>query len=506
MSRIFPVRLLGLLPVLVLAAGVSAAEDERESAPAPPELMEEQLAESGHSVTIDGRKVDYTARAGTILLKKESGENRASIFYVAYTVEGERDPSSRPITFSFNGGPGSSSVWLHLGLLGPRRVELEEDGSAPPPPYRLVDNEFSLLDRSDLVFVDPVSTGYSRAAPGEEAASFHGLEEDIESVGEFIRIFLTRDGRWASPKFLIGESYGSTRAAGLAGYLQERHGMYLNGVMLVSSVLDFQSTRFDTGNDLPYVLFLPSYTATAWYHGMLDADLQGDLQRALEESRIFAGGSYARALFQGIALDPGERRAAVRDLARLTGLRPDYVEACDLRIHIFRFTKEILRARGLTAGRLDSRLTGRDRDDAGETPEFDPSYAAIHGPFTATLNDYLRGELKYETDLPYEILTGRVRPWKYGRYQNRYVNMAETLREAMTRNPHLRVLVACGYYDLATPFYASEYTFDHLGLDRDERDRVVLKYYESGHMMYIHGPSLEQQKRDLAEFIRSSIR
>ncbi len=478
----------------------------------------DRLSVTQHVYTSGGQAIHYTVTAGTIVLKEESekkkgddasqseGEKaRASIFFIAYTRDDVPDKTRRPVTFSFNGGPGSSSVWLHLGVLGPRRVALDEFGNLPQPPYRLVENEHALLDLTDLVFIDPVSTGYSRAVAGEKARDFHGFTKDIQSVGDFIRLFTSRYGRWTSPKFLAGESYGTTRAAGLAGYLQDRHGLYLNGLMLISSILNFQTALFDPGNDLPYLLFLPTYTATAWYHKRLVPSLQHDLRAALREAEAFARGDYALALLQGAALPAERRRNIAARLARLTGLSLDYVERANLRIEIQRFTKELLRDKRRTVGRLDSRYQGVDRDAAGESPEYDPSYANIQGPYTATLNDYVRGELKYESDLPYEILTERVSPWSYGEHENQYVNVAETLRKAMLINPHLKVFVASGYYDLATPYFATEYTLNHLGLEPDLQANIKLGYYEAGHMMYVHLPALIQLKSDLAAFLSSAV-
>jgi carboxypeptidase C (cathepsin A) len=391
-------------------------------------------------------------------------------------------------------------------VLGPRRVLLTDIGDLPPPPYRLVDNDDSLLDVTDLVFIDPVSTGFSRPVPGEKAQEFHGLKKDIESVGEFIRVYTTRYRRWTSPKFLIGESYGTTRAAGLSGHLQERLGMYLNGIMLVSSILDFQTARFDAGNDLPYVLFLPTYTATAWYHRRLAPELQGDLRATLKEVEAFAANEYALALMKGAALTGEERAVIAQKLARFTGLTADYVERSNLRIEIFRFTKELLRHERRTVGRLDSRFKGVDRDAAGEAFDYDPSLTNIVGPYTAAFNDYVRGELNFESDLLYEVLRpGLWQTWSYAEHQNRYVNVAETLRKAMTLNPHLKVLVANGYYDFATPYFATEYTFQHLGLEPEFQKNLSLTYYEAGHMMYIHLPSLRQMKADLAGFIQSAL-
>lgn len=490
-------------------------EQEKEStkSESPTQPPKDVLVETKHSLSIGGREIHYTVTCGTMVLKEEAvrkgekeGESegekpRASIFFVAYTLDDVADRHERPLTFSFNGGPGSSSVWLHLGLLGPRRVLLDDEGFAFPPPYKLVDNEYSLLDITDLVFIDPVSTGYSRAIEGEKPKEFHGFKKDIESVGDFIRLYTTRYQRWTSPKFLIGESYGTTRAAGLSGYLQDRHGMYLNGIMLISAILNFQADRFKPGNDLPHILFLPTYTATAWYHHRLSDDLQKDLNTTLQEVELFAMGEYANALMQGDDLPEEDRLLIARKLARYTGLSDDYIESANLRIEIFRFTKELLRHAKRTVGRLDSRFIGIDRDSAGEKFEFDPSMANITGPYTATLNDYVRSELKYESDLPYEILTDRVNPWSYAEFENEYVNVAETLRKAVTTNPHLKVYVANGYYDLATPYMATRYTFKHLALDKTLVSNLRMGYFEAGHMMYIHIPSLIKLRGELADFI-----
>ncbi|PYU00495.1 MAG: peptidase S10 [Acidobacteria bacterium] len=483
-------------------AGEKAAEKPKDEKKPP--VPEEKSVVTKHSIKIDGKEIKYTSTAGTILLKLEDGTPKASIFYVAYAKDDVADLSQRPITFSFNGGPGSSSVWLHLGLLGPRRVPMGDAGSLLPPPYKLADNDTSLLDVSDLVFIDPVSTGYSRAVPGEAPKQFHGVEEDVASVAEFIRLYATRNKRWSSPKFLAGESYGTTRAAGLSGYLQEHFGMYLNGIILISSILNFETVEFDAGNDLPYILYLPTYTAIAWYHKKLPPDLQGDLQKAIEESRKFATGEYADVLAAGDTLPPARRAEVAQKLSRFTGLSPDYVDRANLRIEIMRFTKELLRSERRTIGRIDARFLGVDRDAAGERPEFDPSIAAITGPYSGALNDYVRGDLKFDSDLPYEVLTSRVRPWNYAPFENRYVNVAETLRRAMTENPFLHVFVAKGYYDLATPFFAADYTFDHLGLDPMLRSHLSGGYYEAGHMMYVHTPSRVKLKADIAQFLKSS--
>jgi carboxypeptidase C (cathepsin A) len=510
-----PFFLLSLAALLLLCANsVSAQQTAQNPAEKPPEKPkeekktppppEEKIVTSKHSLRIGGQEIKYTATAGTILLKLEDGTPKASIFYVAYTKDDAADPAQRAITFSFNGGPGSSSVWLHLGAFGPRRVQMGDAGALLPPPYKLVDNDASLLDVTDLVFIDPVSTGYSRAVPGEPPKQFHGIEEDVQSVAEFIRLYTTRNKRWPSSKFLAGESYGTTRAAGLSGYLQQHFGMYLNGIVLVSSILNFETAEFDTGNDLPYLLYLPSYTAIAWYHKKLSPDLQNDLQKAVDESRKFAAGEYADALMTGDNLSSDRRKEITQKLARLTGLSPNFVDECNLRVQLGRFTKELLRDQRRTVGRLDGRFIGIDADSSGARPDYDPSMAAIIGPYTGALLDYVRNDLKFESDLPYEILTPRVQPWSFAPYENRYVNVAETLRSAMTENPFLHVFVGKGYYDLATPFFAADYTFDHLGLDASLRGHLSGAYYEAGHMMYVHPPSLAKLKQDIAGFMSAA--
>jgi carboxypeptidase C (cathepsin A) len=483
-------------------------EKKDEKKPEP----KDNIIETKHTITIGGKKINYTVTAGTIVMKEETpdrdkeseGEKpKASFFFVAYTMDGVDDKSKRPITFSFNGGPGSSSVWLHLGLLGPRRVVMGDAGELLPPPYGITDNEFSILDQTDLVFIDPVSTGYSRPVEGQKAHEFHGFKKDIETVGDFIRLYTTRYGRWFSPKFLAGESYGTTRSAGLSGYLQERHGLYLNGIMLISSVLDFSTLEFEVGNDLPFVLFLPTYAAIARYHGKVRS--RKPLKQFLTEVEKFAEGEYAAALAKGASLSKRQQTLIAEKLAHYTGLSVNYILQTNLRPVIFRFCKELLRNKRRTVGRLDARFLGMDRDAAGEMWESDPSMDAIMGPYTAALYDYVRNELKFESDLPYEILNGKVWPWSYADHENRFLNVAETLRHAMCVNPHLKVHVANGYYDLATPYFATRYTFNRLGLEKELQDHITMSYYEAGHMMYVHMPSLKVLKGELAKFIQNAI-
>jgi carboxypeptidase C (cathepsin A) len=482
-----------------------AAKPIPAAVPAKAKTPDGKLSVTRHTVKIQGKPFDYVATAGTLPLKTEEGKVQAQVFFVAYTQSGEVDLSRRPVTFCFNGGPGSSSVWLHLGMLGPKRVQIPDNASSPKPPYKLVENQYSLLDRTDLVFIDPVTTGYSRPAKGEKGSQFHGFSEDIESVGRFIHEYVTKYRRWPSPKFLLGESYGTTRAAGLSGYLQDRYKMYLNGIVMVSSVIDFQTLAFGRDNDLPYVLFLPGYTATAWYHKRLPADLQKqDLKQTLKLVEKFAVQEYAPALMKGSALDKKEHKRLVAAYARYTGLSPEYVEQSNLRVSLSRFAKELLRKDRRTIGRFDSRFKGIDRDAAGSRNEYDPSGAAVYGAFGETINGYLRSELKFQSDLPYEVLTGRVRPWNFKQFTNRYVSVSDTLRQAMTENPHLKVFVACGYYDLATPYFASIYSYNHLALDPALRKNLRLAYYRAGHMMYIYGPSLKKLRQDLDVFYSSA--
>jgi carboxypeptidase C (cathepsin A) len=472
----------------------------------------DQISVTRHRARINGKQLAYTVTCGTVVIKEEAekegkseGERaRAQVFFIAYTRDDVKDRAARPLTFSFNGGPGSSSVWLHLGVLGPQRVALDDNGFAEEVPGRLVPNEFSLLDKSDIVFIDPVGTGFSRMVEGEKVGEYHEYQRDLESVGSFIRLYVSRYGRWQSPKYLIGESYGTTRASGLAFHLIERHAMYLNGVMLVSCALDFQLLRFDHCNDLPPTLFLPTYAATAWYHKRLPADLQKkSVAKVVAEAEAFAAGEYATALFRGARLPTNERKAVAAKVARYTGLKADYVERTDLRVEIFRFCKELLRDQGRTVGRLDTRYTGVDRDSAGEQFEFDPAMAEIRGAYSAAMNGYVRDDLKFGADLPYEVSRPLWLTWGWKEFSNRYAAIGDSLRKAMAVNPRMKVLVASGYYDLATPHFAADYSFDHLGLDPSLRGNLEFSYYEAGHMMYTHKPSLAKLADHLRRFVTS---
>lgn len=457
-----------------------------------------------HSVSIGGKSIEYEATAGHLTLVKEDGTERAKVFFIAYTKTGVTNPAKRNLTFSFNGGPGSSSVWLHLGILGPRRVQMNPDGTTLPPPYNLVDNEYSWLDLTDVVFIDPVSTGYSRAADEKNAKDFHGYNQDIESVGEFIRRYVSDYKRWASPKYLIGESYGTTRASALSDHVQQRFGMYLNGVILVSAVLNFQTLDFAAGNDLPYAMFLPSYTATAWYHKQLPpAQLAKPLTQLLQEARAYAQTDYTVALMKGNTLTAAEEQQLQTNLQLYTGLTPTYLKNTHYRPVMYKFGQELLRERGLVIGRFDSRYTGNQTEPTAEYMERDPSHhPTIAGCFATCINDYMKRELNVSTTLPYEVLTGRVHPWDYSNVQNEYLNVAPRLRDAMVNNPDLRVWVANGYTDLATPFYGTEYTFSHLGIPASLQKNVTMTYYEAGHMMYLVQKELAAMKEHATLFYK----
>jgi carboxypeptidase C (cathepsin A) len=442
----------------------------------------------------------YKATVGMIPIKDSLGEIKAGIFYTAYSVESD---TPRPLTFSFNGGPGSSSVWLHLGALGPKRVRLGDEGEAINAPYELIDNPDSWLPFTDLVFIDPVGTGFSRSVKKEDEKSFWGLKGDVDSIAEFIRTYLTTFERWLSPLYIAGESYGTTRAAGLSDALMER-GIGLKGLVLISSILNFQTARFQRGNDLPYLLFLPTYTATAYYHQRLSADLQSKpLAEVLQEVEGFCDGEYLIALNQGSALTSEKRAEVVEKLARYTGLDSTYVDLTDLRINIHRFCKELLRKEGRTVGRLDSRYKGIDPIGVSDSPEFDPS-TVIAPAYTHCLNDYVQRVLGYKSNLPYYISNPDKlwASWTWGDAGGGYPDTSEALRRTLSKNNFMRVFIANGYYDLATPYFATRYTLNHMALDPSLQGNISNGYYESGHMMYVHAKELAQLKVDVDKFYR----
>jgi carboxypeptidase C (cathepsin A) len=463
--------------------------------------------ETRHTLKLPDRTLAYTVTAGELpLINEDSGENEANIFFTAYTLDRSDDQptAERPLIFVFNGGPGSASVWLHLGALGPRRVLMQDEGWMPAPPYRLVDNPHTWLDIADLVFIDPVGTGFSRATKAEYNEKFWHLQGDLQSVGDFIRLYLTRYGRWASPLFLAGESYGTTRAAGLAGHLIDR-GIAFNGIILISTTLNFQTLSFDQGNDLPYTLFLPTYTATAWYHGRLPDDLQQrPLADVLAEVTAWAEGEYTLALAQGDRLPDAQRTAITQQLARYTGLDEAYIDGTNLRVLIHRFCKELLRDEKRTVGRLDSRFKGMDALAITEMPDFDPSLTAITPPYTAMFNDYVRGELRYETDTEYQTLSFKVNgAWAWNR--GRFADTSAALQKALARNPFMKVFVGMGLYDLATPPLATQYTLSHMQIDPAVRPNIQTAAYEAGHMFYLDVQSLAKLKADVTAFVDQAI-
>jgi len=461
-----------------------------------------------HQMTVDGKTISYTATAGYMPMKdnKEDDKLLAKIFYVAYTAD-NGNKGKRPVTFVFNGGPGSASIWLHMGSFSPVRVKFADDkGDASGPPYQYQENPYTWLGFTDLVFIDPVSTGYSRPQKGVDAKLFHGYTEDITSVGDFIRLYTTKNERWESPKFIAGESYGTTRAAGLSGYLQDRYGMYLNGITLISSVLNFQLIDFNRGNEMPYIYFLPTYANTAQYYHKLSADLQSlspaDLTRKAE---LFANGTYSYFLSEGDGATPELTNRVVDSLNYFTGIPKDYIRKANERINAFRFFKEVLRDEGKIVGRYDSRFTGEDIDNAGEYPSYDPSDANLSGLFIGAFNQYVRKDLNYINDIPYEALTS-VWPWDFKPAENSYLDVSETLRAAMTQNPHLHVNVVCGYYDLATPVYNAEYVVSHMGLRPDVRKNIILNYYKAGHMVYVSKETDAKLKTDEEAFYKDALK
>ncbi|HET7618068.1 MAG TPA: hypothetical protein VFK20_06120 [Vicinamibacterales bacterium] len=464
---------------------------------------EEKTSQTSHTVTVNGREIKYTATAGTLPIRLDDGKVAARMFYVAYTKDGD-NAKTRPVSFLYNGGPGAATIWLHMGSFAPVHVQMAEDGFQPAPPYHLVDNEYTLLDTTDLVFVDAISTGYSRTMPGVSSAQFHGVNGDLRAFGEFIAEYLDTYNRWPSPKFLIGESYGTIRSAGLSKELQSRHGVELNGIVLVSALLTYQNIAASPQNDLAIIDFVPTYAATAWYHKKLPADLQAQpLAKVVDEARTFAFGEYASALTKGNSMPEAGRRAVAQKLSRLTGISADYIELANLRLDPGRFRKELLRDQRLTVGRLDSRFTGVDVDAAGERNEYDPSNTALQGAYTALFEDYVKNDLKWETDLHYPT-SGNVRPWTWDEFENRYMDMTEPLRQTMARNPFLKVFVAAGYYDMATPVGGIEYNMWHLGYDKTFTDRVSFGYYEAGHMIYIRPSAHKALTADIAKFIHAN--
>ena len=468
------------------------------------DLLNTPTSETKHSVNAGGRTLNYTVKTGFMpIMNQQTGETEAKIFYMAYTLD--NPPAKRPLMFSFNGGPGSASVWLHMGALGPKRVKMLDDGLMPPPPYEMEDNASTWLAETDLVFIDPVGTGYSRATKPEYASKFFGINGDIESIGEFIRMYLGRENRWMSPTFLVGESYGTLRAAGLSNYLFE-HGVGLNGILLISTVLNFQTIRFADTNDMPLALILPSYTTTAWYHKRLPRDLQSKpVKDVAMEAENFVINEYMPAMMKLERMSAQEKQALAEKFSRLTGLSREFIERNNFRVELDEFNKELLRDQRRTTGRLDSRFTGIDSDAAGESAQTDPSMNAIRPPYTAVFNDYVRKDLNFKNDMEYYILGGGIGRWNYN-VENGYGDTSMRLKQAMQKNPYMKVMVANGYYDMATPFFATEYTISAMNLEPVLRKNISFTYYESGHMMYIEKNSLKKLHDDAAAFINNSMK
>jgi carboxypeptidase C (cathepsin A) len=453
-----------------------------------------------HQITLNGKTLSYTAATGRLPLKREDGKTEAEMFFVAYTLDGQ-DAGKRPLTFAFNGGPGSASVWLHMGALGPKRVVLQPNGFMPAAPFRLEDNPDTLLDRSDIVMVDAMATGYSRAATAELTKKFLGVKGDVQAFGEFIRLYLSRYDRWTSPLFLLGESYGTTRAAGIAGYLAD-HGIAFNGVTLLSMAVDFQTLEWNKSNDLPYLLLVPTFNMIAGYHHKLAADLTQDMAKTRDEVVRWSTNEYALALGKGDAMTPEEHRKIVEQLSRYLGLRPEVIEAHNLRIDVPTFSHELLLDQKLIAGRLDGRFSSPNPDD--DRFFYDPTSAAILPPYTSAFNNYLRTELNYKSDAPYRVFAydqPGFRTWDWGNAEEGFPSTAGGLRSAMIKNPYMKILVMEGYYDLATPFAAANWTMDHLGLDGQYRQNVSYATYNAGHMVYIDRAEHDKMKKDLVGFM-----
>ena len=494
--------LTALALVLAAAAVPAIAQDKAdEKKDAPAEKVEPQVRVTQHSGVFGGQRIRYTATIGETIIKGEDGTPKAAIVTTSY-VKNPRDPN-RPVTFLFNGGPGSGSVWLQMGAFGPKRVAIPSDARDDGgPPYPLLDNPDSLLDVTDLVFIDPPGTGFSHLIGKTEKKEFYGVTADAKAVAEVIRRWLSDNGRWNSPKYLGGESYGTTRTAAVVNELEAStfNDVGLNGLLLISTVLDFAAGADTPGNELSYITNLPSMAATALYHGKATAP---SVEQFVDEARQFAIGPYAAALLKGQKLPPEERAAIRGQLARFTGLSETYLEQADLRVTPARFYKELLRDRGLTVGRLDSRYTGRDYDNAGENVDNDPSFYGIDAGYTAAVNAWQRGALGFQTDREYQSISGIGQDWDWrigGRDTNAYLNVTPYIGQAMRENSGLRVFVAQGYYDFATPFFAAEYALSRTGIPQD---RVHYRYYGAGHMMYVRDQDRAQLSRDIRDFIRS---
>ena len=505
-----PILALALAATFV-AIGAAPRATVAQSAPSPTPsaipLPHVPDAITHHSITLRGRRIAYTARAGTLVLRDDNDAPTASVFYVAYTADGA-DPRTRPVTFFWNGGPGSSTIWLHMGSFGPVRVQVPANGTQPGPNPPLVTNESSLLDRSDLVFIDAVGTGWSRVVGRANTSDFWGVDEDASAFSQFIQRYVTRFSRWQSPKFLFGESYGTTRAANVVNVLQSRDNIAVNGVVLLSSALDYNLLPIGQGpgEDLVYIGYLPTEACAAWYYHKI-ARSPSDLGAFAAQVRAFAGGEYAQALMRGDALDPAERARVVARLHQYTGLSTDYIEAANLRIDPNRFRQQLLRDQGRELGRYDARYSGNDEDRNATYPTYDPSDTMTSAAFVTAFNHYLHDILKYREQRPYDVLDyGVNQHWKYQRGQDpNAVSVVNDLKSAIVENPFLHVLSANGYYDLATGFYGTEYLLQHMGLNAAEQRRVHYAYFPSGHEVYLNHNALVQFRGDLEGFYNTAL-
>lgn len=488
-------------------APAEAKASDAKAASAAPEPKEESSV-TDHTIRIGGQSIPYKATASTTLIKNDKGEPTALIYSTAYTKSDVKDASQRPIAFLYNGGPGSASIWLHIGAFGPRSVVTDNAAPTPPAPYKMVDNENSLIDKTDLVFIDPVGTGFSHAVGKAQDKDFWGVDEDVKSLAQFISIYVSRNNRWNSPKFLIGESYGTFRSVALGEYLESNENMSVNGIVLISSVLNLGTISFTPGEDQPYIFYLPTYAAVAWYYKLLK-DRPDDLSAFLDQARQFAATDYAAALMKGSKLTAAEKSDMAKKLAQFTGLSEDYLIKADLRVGLAQFRAEIQRSRGLTIGRYDARYEGPMYDLLTERAEYDPSFSAVAGAFTAAFNSYVRSDLKFGGDKNYKVLPdgpGDAWDWKHGGRAGfpGAPSVEGDLIHAMTEDAHLQVQVENGYFDMATPFFATEYTMDHLLLPDSGRSRIHLQYYNAGHMMYLHEEDLAKLKTNVGSFIDSA--
>jgi carboxypeptidase C (cathepsin A) len=458
-----------------------------------------------HHTTLNGKSIDYTATAGTLIVRDDEDKPTASISYVAY-VRQDKGGAPRPITFAFNGGPGSSSLWLHMGLLGPRRVVVSDPDPTPPAPYRVVDNEYGVLDKSDLVMIDPVGTGLSRAVCDHKDDEFWSVDPDIDSVSRFIAQYLSDNNRWSSPKYLLGESYGTTRGAGILNYLREKRSLAFNGLILISVATDIEAIFAELpGNDRPYAVYLPGFAAVAWYHHALPSQPPA-LEPFLAEVREYSRGPFTAALLKGDALSDEERDAVAQKVHEYTGLSVDYLKEANLRVSEVAFAHELLKPQRKTIGRLDGRFTGQTPDLRAKDTDYDPQAAAISAAYASTFLDYYHGDLKVGAGNTYRTTNYAVgEKWKWTHHTSQgdqpVVNTGVDLAEALMKDANLKVLVLNGYYDLATPFSATEYVMSHLGVPAAVGARIQMKYYPAGHMMYVNPASIVKVKADLDAFM-----